>query len=71
MMKDNNNKLDKIEMRFCDLVEYLGDMGMICIEEFEVMRNNIKNWSVLEEIVKEEEEEGFSDRWEEVEFCEG
>lgn len=63
--------------RFDKLVELIGDKidrgdeYEFELEMFEKFRDYILNWGVLERCIDEENEEGFSDSWDEIEFCEG
>jgi len=60
--------------RFIKFVEWIGDKidrgdeDEFDIRGFEVYKDYILNWGVVERCVEDENEEGFSENWDDVEF---
>lgn len=74
-----NNSMNEINItnvedkfiEFCEdisaQIEY-GERCSIEVDDFEDFKPFIKNWEVVEELVKEENENGCSDKWSEIKF---
>lgn len=58
-------------LEFCEDVSAQIERGILDgldISDFEEFKPFIKNWDVVVELVKEENENGFSDKWNDIEF---
>ena len=66
-----------MEERFCKFVEWIGDLidrgecDGFDIKSFEVYKDYILNWDVVERCVEEENELGCCCGWDDVKFVEG
>lgn len=67
----NKEKIEKEWDEFCenisDLIER-GDIFELKVEDFEKWKEYIKNWDVVLEVIREENEEGYSEKWNNIEL---
>ena len=67
----NKEKIEKEWDEFCenisDLIER-GDIFELKVEDFEKWREYIKNWDVVLEVIRGENEEGYSEKWNDIEL---
>ena len=61
-------KFDKLVELIGDKIDR-GDEFEFELEMFERFRDYILNWEVVERCIEEENEEGFSDSWDEIKFA--
>jgi len=61
-------KFDKLVELIGDKIDRGDEYGFEVVM-FEMFRDYILNWEVVERCIEEENEEGFSDSWDEIEFA--
>lgn len=69
--------LENVEDMFVEFSEDIsarierGWLDVLDESDFEEFKPFIKNWDVVVELVREENEEGYSDKWNDIEFVKG
>jgi hypothetical protein len=61
-------KFDKLVELIGDKIDR-GDEFEFDVRDFERFRDYVLNWEVVERCIEEENEEGFSDSWDDIKFA--
>jgi len=61
-------KFDKLVELIGDKIDR-GDEFEFDVRDFESFRDYVLNWEVVERCIEEENEEGFSDSWDDIKFA--